>query len=90
MPAPAPRRLCKLKYYNNCLFYNVQRNFLAQSGDPTNTGRGGDSVYGVLYGEQARFFEDEVRPHLKHKKRGLLGMASECRARVGPLLHWSQ
>ena len=27
---------------------------------------------------QARFFEDEIRPHLKHKKRGLLGMASEC------------
>ena len=79
MARPRPRRrLCKLKYYNNCLFYNVQRNFLVQSGDPTNTGRGGDSVYGVLYGEQARFFEDEVRPHLKHKKRGLLGMASEC------------
>lgn len=24
---------------------------------------------------QGRFFEDEIRPHLKHKKRGLLGMA---------------
>lgn len=45
-------RLCKIKYYNNCLFYNVQRNFIAQSGDPTNTGKGGESVWGVLYGEQ--------------------------------------
>ncbi len=26
---------------------------------------------------QGRFFEDEIRPNLKHKKRGLLGMASE-------------
>ena len=26
---------------------------------------------------QGRFFEDEIRPGLKHKKRGLLGMASE-------------
>ena len=24
---------------------------------------------------QARFFEDEIKPHLKHKKRGLLCMA---------------
>lgn len=72
-------RLCKIKYYNNCLFYNVQRNFIAQTGDPTNTGKGGESVYGVLYGEQARFFEDEIRPALKHKKKGMVGMASECR-----------
>ncbi|KAL4423813.1 hypothetical protein ABPG75_001114 [Micractinium tetrahymenae] len=69
-------KLCKIKYFNNCLFYNVQRGFIAQSGDPTNTGTGGESVWGVLYGEQARFFEDEIRPNLKHKKRGLLGMAS--------------
>lgn len=70
-------RLCKIKYYNSCLFYNVQPNFLVQTGDPTNTGRGGESVYGVLYGEQARFFEDEIRPELKHKQRGVVGMASE-------------
>lgn len=45
-------RLCKIKYFNNCLFYNVQRNFIAQTGDPTNTGKGGESIWGVLYGEQ--------------------------------------
>ncbi|GAX85095.1 hypothetical protein CEUSTIGMA_g12515.t1 [Chlamydomonas eustigma] len=69
-------KLCKLKYYNNCIFHNVQQNFIIQSGDPTATGKGGSSVYGLLYGEQARFFEDELRPHLKHKKRGVVGMAS--------------
>ena len=31
----------------------------------------------MLYGEQARFFEDEIRPELKHKQRGVVGMASE-------------
>ncbi len=51
-PNPHPCRLCKIKYYNNCLFYNVQRNFIAQSGDPTNSGKGGESIWGVLYGEQ--------------------------------------
>jgi hypothetical protein len=28
-----------------------------------------------MYGEQARFFEDEIRPHLRHKKKGMVAMA---------------
>jgi len=28
------------------------------------------------YGEQARYFDDELRPHLKHTKKGTVGMAS--------------
>lgn len=41
---PLPPR--RVKYYNNCLFHNVQRNFIMQSGDPTATGKGGSSIYG--------------------------------------------
>lgn len=52
-------KLCKLKYYNNCLFYSVERDYLAQTGDPTNTGSGGTSVWGVLEGDKAKFFKDE-------------------------------
>ena len=37
---------CRIKYYNNVLFHNVQANFIVQTGDPTGTGKGGDSVYG--------------------------------------------
>ncbi|GIL87990.1 hypothetical protein Vretifemale_16028, partial [Volvox reticuliferus] len=69
-------KLCKIKYYNNCLFHNVQHNFIVQTGDPTGTGKGGTSIYGKLYGDQARFFEDEIRPQLKHIRRGVVGMAS--------------
>ena len=29
-----------------------------------------------MYGEQARFFDDEIRPHLRHKKKGLVSMAA--------------
>uniref|UniRef100_A0A8C9FK75 Peptidyl-prolyl cis-trans isomerase n=1 Tax=Pavo cristatus TaxID=9049 RepID=A0A8C9FK75_PAVCR len=33
-------KLCKIKYYNYCLIYNVQRDFIIQTGDPMGTGRG--------------------------------------------------
>jgi len=78
-------KLCKIKYYNNCLFHNIQRDFIIQSGDPTNTGKGGESIYGILYGEQAKYFEDEVFPFLKHTKKGVVSMANK-----GPNLNASQ
>ena len=34
----------RLKYYNNNIFFNVQKDFIIQAGDPTNTGKGGDSL----------------------------------------------
>lgn len=43
---PAMLCCCRLKYYNNSLFHSIQRDFLAQTGDPTGTGKGGDSLYG--------------------------------------------
>ena len=41
-------KLCKAKYYNNCLFHNVQKDLLIQTGDPTNTGKGGTSIWGLI------------------------------------------
>lgn len=38
-----------------------------------------------MYGDAARFFEDELRPGLKHLRRGTVGMAS-----AGPDLNASQ
>ncbi|KAL2563792.1 hypothetical protein AAZV13_19G004000 [Glycine max] len=69
-------KLCKIKYYNGCLFHTVQKDFTAQTGDPTGTGTGGDSVYKFLYGDQARFFSDEIHIDLKHSKTGTVAMAS--------------
>ena len=78
-------KLCKMKYYNYCLFYSVQRNFIAQAGDPQGKGTGGQSVWGLIDGEQAQFFEAETVPRLKHKKTGTLSMANN-----GNDLHGSQ
>lgn len=40
-----------------------------QGGDPTNTGNGGESIWG-------KKFEDEFRPNLSHTGRGILSMAN--------------
>ncbi|ELU11487.1 hypothetical protein CAPTEDRAFT_152742 [Capitella teleta] len=78
-------KLCKTKYYNFSLFHTVTRNLIAQTGDPTATGRGGDSVYAKLYGDQARFFEMELKPKIKHTKFGTLSMVNN-----GNDMHGSQ
>ncbi|XP_058468568.1 peptidyl-prolyl cis-trans isomerase-like 4 [Solea solea] len=69
-------KLCKIKYYNYCLVHNVQRDFIVQSGDPTGTGRGGESIYSKLYGDQASFFDVEKVPRIKHKKSGTVSMVN--------------
>lgn len=68
-------KLCQVKYYNNCLFYNVQQNFIAQTGDPTGTGKGGSSIYGLLNGNLASTFDDEVVKGRKINRVGMVGMA---------------
>lgn len=78
-------KLCKIKYYNFCLLHSVQQNFLAQTGDPTGRGTGGESVFRFIYGEQAKFFEAEIKPRIKHKKKGTVSMANN-----GDNLHGSQ
>lgn len=70
-------KLCKMKYYNGCLFYNVQQNYICQTGDPTGTGKGGKSIYGFLNGNQADAFEDEISKQKKMNKVGLVCMAHD-------------
>ncbi|XP_010451329.1 PREDICTED: peptidyl-prolyl cis-trans isomerase CYP59-like [Camelina sativa] len=69
-------KLCKCNYYKGCVFHNVQKGFIAQTGDPTGTGTGGDSIYKFLHGEHVRFFGHEIHPELKHSKTGTVAMAS--------------
>ncbi|CAL1678451.1 unnamed protein product [Lasius platythorax] len=69
-------KLCKLKYYNWNLFHSVQTNFIAQTGDPTGTGKGGESVYGIVLGKEARYYEAEHMPKIKHNRIGLLSMVN--------------
>jgi peptidyl-prolyl cis-trans isomerase-like 4 len=68
--------LCEMKFYNFCLFHSIQTNFIAQTGDPTATGRGGESAYGQMYGDQAKYFDVEKKPLIKHRKRGAISMVN--------------
>lgn len=70
-------KLCKIKYYNGCLFYNVQQNFICQTGDPTGTGKGGIALSGLLDSRGAATFDDEIIQSRKINKVGLVCMAHD-------------
>ncbi|MCD4781902.1 MAG: peptidylprolyl isomerase [Candidatus Omnitrophica bacterium] len=71
-------QLVEKGYYNGIIFHRVIKNFMVQGGDPTGTGRGGESVWGTD-------FEDEISPNVKFNKPGLLAMANS-----GPNTNGSQ
>ncbi|KAH9889175.1 peptidyl-prolyl cis-trans isomerase-like 1 [Xylariomycetidae sp. FL2044] len=56
-------------FYNNQIFHRVIRDFMIQTGDPTGTGGGGESIYGPA-------FADEIAPGLRHSGAGILSMAN--------------
>ncbi|XP_060522675.1 peptidyl-prolyl cis-trans isomerase sig-7 [Cylas formicarius] len=65
-------KLCSIKYYNYNLFHTISRGFIAQSGDPTGSRTGGESIFGILNGPSKRYFEAENEPRIKHTKLGLI------------------
>ncbi|CAF0980497.1 unnamed protein product [Rotaria sordida] len=62
-------QLCMDGYYDGTVFYRVVPNFIAQGGDPTGTGEGGESATGA-------FFPDEFHTRLRFNRRGLVGMVN--------------
>jgi len=67
----------KSGYYNGIIFHRVIQDFMIQGGDPTGTGMGGESIWGVS-------FEDEFSDKL-FNLRGALSMAN-----AGPNTNGSQ
>jgi peptidylprolyl isomerase len=65
-------------YYDGIIFHRVIKSFMVQGGDPTGTGRGGESLWGSP-------FADEFSPGVTFNKQGLLAMAN-----AGPATNGSQ
>ena len=72
------QKLVQKGYYNGVTFHRVIPNFMIQSGDPTGTGAGGESIFG-------RPFVDECTSKVLFTKKGLLAMANR-----GPNTNGSQ
>ena len=56
-------------YYDNNVFHRNIKGFMAQTGDPSGTGKGGESIFG-------KPFKDEFHPDCLHDARGILSMAN--------------
>jgi len=65
-------------YYNGVIFHRVIKNFMIQCGDPTGTGRGGESIW-------KKSFIDEFKPNVVFDRPMLLAMANR-----GPTTNGSQ
>jgi peptidylprolyl isomerase len=65
-------------YYNNLTFHRIIQGFMIQGGDPTGTGRGGESIWG-------KEFKNEYAPNVIFDKPGILAMAN-----AGPNTNGSQ
>lgn len=59
-------------YYNGLIFHRVIRGFMLQTGDPSGTGTGGESIW-------KKNFEDEFSPSALFDKPGILAMANRGR-----------
>ena len=66
-------RLAQRGYYAGTPFHRNIRNFMIQGGDPTGTGRGGQSVWGKPFADEWPFSP------LDHGCRGVLSMANKGR-----------
>ncbi|EGG01056.1 uncharacterized protein MELLADRAFT_53693 [Melampsora larici-populina 98AG31] len=63
--------LAHKNYYDNTVFHRLIPGFMIQGGDPTGTGKGGESYWGKPFGD-----EFHLRNAHKHTARGTLSMAN--------------
>ncbi|KAF1849436.1 uncharacterized protein K460DRAFT_90924 [Cucurbitaria berberidis CBS 394.84] len=76
LPEYAPRAvwnfvgLSQKGYYKDTIFHRNIKGFMIQGGDPTGTGRGGQSIWG-------KPFDDEFEGPERHNARGVLSMANK-------------
>ncbi len=66
-------KLCRSKYFNHSLFYDIQRDFITRV---RSTLHPSTSIYEMAQGEQHKYFPDEMHPYLRHDKRGVVSTSN--------------
>jgi cyclophilin family peptidyl-prolyl cis-trans isomerase len=74
--------LAQKGYYDGVIFHRVIRNFMIQGGDPTGTGRGGESAWGGRFNDEINRSSDLYKTGYK---KGTVAMAN-----AGPNTNGSQ
>lgn len=69
-------KLCKIKYYNDCEFFRIEKGFVAQTGDPENTGKGGEAVFAKCSGAKSALLKPEVSLKLTHSRKGRVSLTA--------------
>lgn len=69
-------KLCKIKYYNDCEFFRVREGFVAQTGDPLNSGEGGTSVFAQCNPPGPKYISKASSKLLSHIKRGTVSLTA--------------
>jgi cyclophilin family peptidyl-prolyl cis-trans isomerase len=64
-------QLCLDGYYDGCVWHRVIKDFMIQTGDPTGTGKGGESSF-----DDGVPFKDELHSRIKFNHRGQVAMAN--------------
>src|SRR5438270_6365512 len=76
------RLLAEKGYYDGVIFHRVIKGFMIQGGDPTGTGRGGESAWGGRFADEIKPSSDVYR---NGYKAGTVAMAN-----AGPNTNGSQ
>src|SRR5437016_11689887 len=76
------RSLAAKGYYNGVIFHRVISGFMIQGGDPTGTGRGGESAWGGRFDDEIKTASDVYK---RGYKKGTVAMAN-----AGPNTNGSQ
>ena len=74
--------LAERDYYNGVIFHRVIKGFMIQGGDPTGTGRGGESAWGGRFNDE---IDSSSALYQRGYKKGTVAMAN-----AGPNTNGSQ
>ena len=70
-------KLCKMKHFNNALFFSIEKNYLVQLGNQSkDSSIFGYFLYSLLDPPGPQYFEDEFSAQIQHNRIGIVSMSN--------------